>query len=41
LGKPVAEMTASERWTVFCRYITDKTRREKINEILEQEEGAA
>jgi predicted transposase/invertase (TIGR01784 family) len=39
--KPVAEMTASERWTVFCRYITDKTKREKINEILEQEEGIA
>jgi predicted transposase/invertase (TIGR01784 family) len=39
--KPVAEMTAPERWTVFCRYLTDKTKREKINEILEQEEGIA
>jgi predicted transposase/invertase (TIGR01784 family) len=39
--KPVAKMTASERWTVFCRYLTDKTKREKINEILKQEEGIA
>jgi predicted transposase/invertase (TIGR01784 family) len=41
VAKPVADMTASERWTVFCRYITDKTKREKINEILEKEEGIA
>jgi predicted transposase/invertase (TIGR01784 family) len=39
--KPVAKMTAPERWTVFCRYLTDKTKRGKINQILEQEEGIA
>jgi predicted transposase/invertase (TIGR01784 family) len=41
VAKPVVEMTASERWTVFCRYLTDRTKREKINEILKQEAGIA
>ncbi|GMO30399.1 MAG: hypothetical protein Ta2B_11200 [Termitinemataceae bacterium] len=34
-------MTVSERWSVFFRYITDTTKREKINKILEVEEGIA
>jgi predicted transposase/invertase (TIGR01784 family) len=39
--KPVAELTTAERWGIFFRYLTDKGRRAKINEILEQEEGIA
>jgi predicted transposase/invertase (TIGR01784 family) len=34
-------MTASEHWAVFFRYLTDKNRRGKINELLEYEEGIA
>jgi predicted transposase/invertase (TIGR01784 family) len=39
--KPIAEMSASERWAVFLGYLTDRNKRVKINEILEQEEGIA
>ncbi|GMO57175.1 MAG: hypothetical protein Ta2G_16750 [Termitinemataceae bacterium] len=39
--KPVEKMTVAERWSVFFRYITDTTKREKINKILEIEEGIA
>jgi predicted transposase/invertase (TIGR01784 family) len=39
--KPIQEMTAPEHWAFFFRYLTDKTKRGKINEILEQEEGIA
>ncbi|GMO31553.1 MAG: hypothetical protein Ta2B_12650 [Termitinemataceae bacterium] len=39
--KPVEKMTAAERWSVFFRYITDTTKRETINKILEIEEGIA
>jgi predicted transposase/invertase (TIGR01784 family) len=41
LAKPVAEMTALERWAVFFRYATDKSNRALINELLETEEGIA
>ncbi|MDR2477986.1 MAG: Rpn family recombination-promoting nuclease/putative transposase [Treponema sp.] len=41
VDKPIQEMTASELWAVFFRYLTDKSKREKINEILENEEGIA
>jgi predicted transposase/invertase (TIGR01784 family) len=41
VDKPIQEMTASELWAVFFRYLTDKSKREKINEILEVEEGIA
>jgi hypothetical protein len=34
-------MTAAEQWAFFFRYLTDKTKRRKIIEILEQEEGIA
>jgi predicted transposase/invertase (TIGR01784 family) len=34
-------MSASEHWAVFFRYLTDKSRRRKINEVLECEEGIA
>ena len=39
--KPTGQMTVSERWAVFFEYLTDRDRRDKINEILEQEEGIA
>jgi predicted transposase/invertase (TIGR01784 family) len=39
--KPVENMTAQERWSVFFRYITDTTKRHKINQIVEVEEGIA
>jgi predicted transposase/invertase (TIGR01784 family) len=39
--KPIGEMTASEHWAVFFRYLTDKSKRKTINEIVEQEEGIA
>jgi predicted transposase YdaD len=34
-------MSASEYWAVYFRYLTDKTKRQKINEIMEREEGIA
>jgi predicted transposase/invertase (TIGR01784 family) len=37
--KPVREMSSSEHWAVFFRYLTDKTKRQKINEIVAIEEG--
>ena len=39
--KPVAEMTALERWAVFFRYTPDKDKRELVNEIIKNEEGIA
>jgi predicted transposase/invertase (TIGR01784 family) len=41
IEKPAGKMTASEQWGIFFRYLTDKSRREKINELLEYEEGIA
>ena len=41
MEKPVAEMTAHELWAAFFRYLTDKDKREKINEIVQSEEGIA
>ncbi|GHV83190.1 hypothetical protein AGMMS50212_05300 [Spirochaetia bacterium] len=37
--KPVDQMTAAEHWAVFLRYITDVSKRQTINKILEIEEG--
>jgi len=39
--KPVNEMSVREYWGVYFRYLTDKKKRRKINEILEREEGIA
>jgi predicted transposase/invertase (TIGR01784 family) len=39
--KPIEAMTAPEHWAVYFRYLTDKAKRGKINEILEIEEGIA
>jgi len=39
--KPVVKMSEQESWAVYFRYLTDKDKRRKINEILEKEEGIA
>jgi predicted transposase/invertase (TIGR01784 family) len=39
--KPAKDMSALEHWGVFFRYLQDKSKRDKINEILELEEGIA
>jgi predicted transposase/invertase (TIGR01784 family) len=39
--KPIKEMSVSERWAVFFGYLTDRSKRSKINEILETDEGIA
>ena len=39
--KQAKDMTVQEHWGIFFRYLTDKGKRSKINEILVQEEGIA
>jgi predicted transposase/invertase (TIGR01784 family) len=39
IEKPVEKMSEQEHWAVFFRYLTDKGKRQKINEIMEYEEG--
>jgi predicted transposase/invertase (TIGR01784 family) len=39
--KPAGEMTAAEQWAVYFRYLTDRTKRTKINEVIAEEEGIA
>ena len=39
--KPTENMNVQEYWAVYFRYLTDKSKRQKINEILEREEGIA
>ena len=39
--KPIQDMSAQEHWAVFFRYLTDKAKRGKINEIIAYEEGIA
>ena len=41
IEKPIKEMDAHEYWGIYFRYLTDKTKREKINEIIACEEGIA
>jgi predicted transposase/invertase (TIGR01784 family) len=41
IEKPAEAMTALEHWAIFFRYLTDKSRRKKINEVLKCEEGIA
>jgi predicted transposase/invertase (TIGR01784 family) len=37
--KPTSSMNEAELWAVYIEYLTDKSKRVKINEILEKEEG--
>ena len=39
--KPVSGMNLQEYWAVYFRYLTDKDKRQKVNEIMEHEEGIA
>ena len=39
--KPAEEMSFPEQWAFFFEYLTDRSKRSKINEILKQEEGIA
>jgi len=39
--KSTDEMSAQEYWAVFFKYLTDTSKRQKINEIIELEEGIA
>jgi predicted transposase/invertase (TIGR01784 family) len=39
--KPAKAMSGPEQWGIYFRYLTDKRKREKINEIIECEEGIA
>jgi len=39
--KRIEEMKPQELWAVYFRYLTDKSKRRKINEIVKHEEGIA
>jgi predicted transposase/invertase (TIGR01784 family) len=39
--KATGKMSNSERWAYYFRYLTDRSKRSKINEILKHEEGIA
>ena len=41
LEKRTEEMSVQEQWGVYFRYLTDKGKRGKINELIGQEEGIA
>ena len=41
IEKPAEEMSIQESWAVYFRYLNDKEKRSKINDILDQEEGIA
>ena len=37
--KPAVEMNNPERWAVYLEYLTDRSKRRKINELVELEKG--
>ncbi|WP_461246692.1 PD-(D/E)XK nuclease family transposase [Treponema sp. R6D11] len=39
--KPIKKMTNAELWAVYFQYLTDEDKRDKIIEIINQEEGIA
>jgi len=41
VDKPIMEMNAREHWAVYFEYLTEKGKRQKINEIMKLEEGIA
>jgi predicted transposase/invertase (TIGR01784 family) len=41
IGNPVEEMSNAERWAAYFQYLTDEAKREKIDEIIDREEGIA
>jgi len=41
INKPTEEMTKTELWAAYLQYLTDGAKREKIDEIIDNEEGIA
>ena len=41
IEKPAYQMSLPERWAVYFAYLTDRSKRSKINQIVELEEGIA
>jgi len=41
IDKPIEEMTSTERWAAYLQYLTNGAKREKIDEIIDNEEGIA
>jgi hypothetical protein len=41
IDKPVEKMTNTELWAVYFQYLTDESKRDKIMEIINREEGIA
>ena len=41
MEKPIEEIASQEAWAAFFRYLTDRGKRAKINEIVQREEGIA
>jgi len=41
IDKPIEETTTTERWAAYFQYLTDEAKREKIDEIIDREEGIA
>jgi predicted transposase/invertase (TIGR01784 family) len=39
--KPAVEMSGAELWAVYFRYVTDRSKRGKVNEVIAREEGIA
>jgi len=39
--KPIEEISVQERWAIFFKYLTDKSKRKEINKIIELEDGIA
>lgn len=39
--KEAKEMSIQEQWAVYFKYLTDRKKRSKINEIIEQDDGIA
>jgi len=39
IEKPVSEMTNLEMWAIFFRYVTDKSKKEILNAIINRKEG--
>jgi predicted transposase/invertase (TIGR01784 family) len=39
--KPAGEMSAVEQWAVYFRYLRDRSKRGKVNEVIAREEGIA
>ncbi|MCL2025570.1 MAG: Rpn family recombination-promoting nuclease/putative transposase [Leptospirales bacterium] len=41
IKKSVEEMSPQERWAIYFKYLTDKSKRRQINKIIELEDGIA